>query len=137
MWPLFLIQTFNQKKIVKVENIQKNLISFSFGYPTSSTTVTTAVTHLSNQNYEICIRRAAGYCLICYRYTHILSCFLFIKLVHEILFFTSFEFCLVNQLCKNSLCKKLQQHFFGFSDTSQNSFYRWTKISNLNIKLLI
>jgi len=38
----------------------------NFGYPTSTTTVTTAVTHLSNQNYEICIRRAAGYCLICY-----------------------------------------------------------------------
>jgi len=38
----------------------------NFGYPTSSTTVTTAVTHLSNQKYDICIRRAAGYCLICY-----------------------------------------------------------------------
>lgn len=38
----------------------------NFAFPTSSTTVTTAVTHLSNQKYEICIRRAAGYCYICY-----------------------------------------------------------------------
>jgi hypothetical protein len=38
----------------------------NFGYPIKHTTVTTAVTHLSNQNYEICIRRAAGYCLVCY-----------------------------------------------------------------------
>jgi len=38
----------------------------NFAFPTSSTTVTTAVTHLSNQVYDICIRRAAGYCYICY-----------------------------------------------------------------------
>ena len=43
------------------------IFSFSFGWPTSTTTVASGVTHLSNQVYDICIRRAAGYCLICYR----------------------------------------------------------------------
>jgi len=38
----------------------------NFAFPTSSTTVTTGVTHLSNQVYDICIRRAATYCYICY-----------------------------------------------------------------------
>jgi len=38
----------------------------NFGWPTSTTTVASGVTHLSNQVYDICIRRAAGYCLICY-----------------------------------------------------------------------
>merc|ERR1719219_145850 len=38
----------------------------NFGYPSSATTVTSTITHLSNQNYDICIRRASGYCLICY-----------------------------------------------------------------------
>ena len=39
---------------------------FSFGFPTSATTVTSGVTHLSNQKYDICIRRAKSYCYICY-----------------------------------------------------------------------
>ena len=43
---------------------------FSFAFPTaitsSSTTITTTTTHLNNQNYNICIRRASGYCYICY-----------------------------------------------------------------------
>lgn len=43
--------------------------SFSnFGYPTTNTDTTVAddTTHLSNQLYQICIRRASGYCYICY-----------------------------------------------------------------------
>jgi len=38
----------------------------NFGFPTSATTVTSGVTHLSSQKYDICIRRASGYCYICY-----------------------------------------------------------------------
>merc|ERR1739848_980830 len=38
----------------------------NFGFPPTITTVTSAVTHLSNQHYDICIRRAKGYCYICY-----------------------------------------------------------------------
>jgi len=38
----------------------------NFGFPTSATAVTSKVTHLSNQKYDICIRRASGYCYICY-----------------------------------------------------------------------
>jgi len=42
----------------------------NFGFPTSSTTVGSGTTHLSNQNYDICIRRGAGYCYICYSPTN-------------------------------------------------------------------
>jgi len=38
----------------------------NFGFPPTITAVTSAVTHLSNQHYDICIRRASGYCYICY-----------------------------------------------------------------------
>merc|ERR1712156_350734 len=38
----------------------------SFGYPPTATTVTSGVTHLQNQVYDICFRRASGYCYICY-----------------------------------------------------------------------
>merc|ERR1711935_1022123 len=38
----------------------------NFGFPPTITTVTSGVTHLSNQHYDICIRRASGYCYICY-----------------------------------------------------------------------
>merc|ERR1712223_2296946 len=38
----------------------------NFGFPSSATTVTSGVTHLSSQKYDICIRRASGYCYICY-----------------------------------------------------------------------
>merc|ERR1739844_157945 len=38
----------------------------NFGFPTSATTTTSAATHLSNQKYDICIRRAKSYCIICY-----------------------------------------------------------------------
>jgi len=38
----------------------------NFGFPPTITTVTSAVTHLSNQHYDICIRRTTGYCYICY-----------------------------------------------------------------------
>merc|ERR1712238_173892 len=38
----------------------------NFGFPPTITAVTSAVTHLSNQHYDICIRRASGSCYICY-----------------------------------------------------------------------
>jgi len=40
----------------------------SFGFSTSNTATSTAVTttHLQNQNYQICVRREKGYCYICY-----------------------------------------------------------------------
>jgi len=38
----------------------------NFGWPTTAATVTAGVTHLSNQKYDICVRRGAGYCYICY-----------------------------------------------------------------------
>ena len=40
----------------------------NFGFPPTITAVTSKVTHLSNQHYDICIRRASGSCYICYRY---------------------------------------------------------------------
>ena len=42
------------------------ILFFSFGYPPTATTVTSGVTHLQNQVYDICFRRASGYCYICY-----------------------------------------------------------------------
>merc|ERR1719273_2324791 len=38
----------------------------NFGFSPTATTVTSTVTHLSDQKYDICIRRASGYCYICY-----------------------------------------------------------------------
>lgn len=38
----------------------------NFAFPPTATVVTNGVTHLSNQAYDICIRRASGYCAICY-----------------------------------------------------------------------
>jgi len=38
----------------------------NFAFPSSATTTTSGTTHLSNQKYDICIRRASGYCYICY-----------------------------------------------------------------------
>merc|ERR1711992_249913 len=38
----------------------------SFGFPPTITVVTTSVTHLQNQYYDVCIRRASSYCYICY-----------------------------------------------------------------------
>merc|ERR1719400_1688164 len=38
----------------------------NFGFPPTITTVTSGVTHLTNQHYDICIRRASGSCYICY-----------------------------------------------------------------------
>ena len=45
-----------------------NVLHCSFGYPTTNTATTVAddTTHLSNQLYQICIRRTSGYCYICY-----------------------------------------------------------------------
>ena len=40
-------------------------LHYSYGFTTDAT-VGSSTTHLSNQNYNICIRRAAGYCYICY-----------------------------------------------------------------------
>merc|ERR1711997_332402 len=45
----------------------------SFGFPPTITAVTAGVTHLSNQHYDICIRRASGSCYICYSPTIIVS----------------------------------------------------------------
>merc|ERR1719273_2634638 len=38
----------------------------NFGFSPTATTVISTVTHLSDQKYDICIRRASGYCYICY-----------------------------------------------------------------------
>merc|ERR1712038_1756904 len=38
----------------------------NFGFSPTATTVTSTVTHLSDQKYDICIRRASAYCYICY-----------------------------------------------------------------------
>merc|ERR1739846_164911 len=45
----------------------------NFGFPPTITAVTAGVTHLSNQHYDICIRRASGSCYICYSPTIIVS----------------------------------------------------------------
>merc|ERR1711971_500630 len=45
----------------------------SFGFPPTITAVTAGVTHLSNQHYDICIRRASGSCYICYSPTIIVA----------------------------------------------------------------
>merc|ERR1712127_21171 len=45
----------------------------NFGFPPTITAVTSAVAHLSNQHYDICIRRASGNCYICYSPTIIVS----------------------------------------------------------------
>jgi len=38
----------------------------NFGFSPTATTVVSTVTHLSEQSYDICIRRASGMCYICY-----------------------------------------------------------------------
>merc|ERR1711981_1429561 len=38
----------------------------NFGFSPTATAVTSSVTHLSEQSYDICIRRASGMCYICY-----------------------------------------------------------------------
>eukprot|EP00095_Tigriopus_kingsejongensis_P007971 maker-scaffold135_size322082-snap-gene-2.13 protein:Tk07971 transcript:maker-scaffold135_size322082-snap-gene-2.13-mRNA-1 annotation:"hypothetical protein KGM_18655" len=38
----------------------------SFNFPTTATAIPATATHLSEQNYNLCIRREAGYCSICY-----------------------------------------------------------------------
>ena len=38
----------------------------SFNWDTSATTVAATQYHLSSQNYDICIRRARGYCSVCF-----------------------------------------------------------------------
>merc|ERR1739838_741834 len=45
----------------------------NFGFPPTITAVTAGVTHLSNQHYDICIRRASGSCYICYSPTIIVA----------------------------------------------------------------
>merc|ERR1712172_410542 len=44
----------------------------NFGFPTTGD-VTASVTHLSNQHYDICIRRASSFCYICYSPTIIVT----------------------------------------------------------------
>ena len=41
----------------------------SYNYPTTSTAISATATHLSNQDYTICIRQEAGKCAICYTAT--------------------------------------------------------------------
>ena len=38
----------------------------SFNFDTSASSVATTQYHLTDQNYDICIRRARGYCSVCY-----------------------------------------------------------------------
>merc|ERR1712038_824383 len=38
----------------------------NFGFSPTATAVTSSVTHLSEQDYDICVRRASGMCYICY-----------------------------------------------------------------------
>ena len=38
----------------------------TFNWDTSATSVAVSQTHLSSQQYDICIRRARGYCSVCY-----------------------------------------------------------------------
>ena len=38
----------------------------SFNWDTSASTIAASQTHLSNQYYDICIRRDRGYCSVCY-----------------------------------------------------------------------
>ena len=38
----------------------------SFNWDTSASSIATSQTHLSNQYYDICIRRTQGYCSVCY-----------------------------------------------------------------------
>jgi len=45
----------------------------SYGFPPTITAVTAGVTHLANQHYDICIRRASGSCFICYSATIIVT----------------------------------------------------------------
>ena len=44
----------------------------SFAYPAANTNAATAdsTTHLQNQNYQVCVRRAAGMCYICWAAWH-------------------------------------------------------------------
>ena len=38
----------------------------SFNFPTTSSTVSSTVTHLSNQLYHMCWRQERGYCAVCF-----------------------------------------------------------------------
>ena len=38
----------------------------SFNWDTSASTIASSQTHLSDQYYDICIRRERGYCYVCY-----------------------------------------------------------------------
>ena len=44
----------------------KWLFLFSFNFPTATTSLTSGVTHLARQNYQVCIRRGINFCYICY-----------------------------------------------------------------------
>ena len=51
---------------------ENNFFPLSFGWPTgyggggTTTNAASNYVHLANQDYDICIRRASGYCYICY-----------------------------------------------------------------------
>ena len=59
----------SKSKLFYIFSIEGTIASFN--WDTSSTTALTTTTalanaHLSDQNYDICIRRARGYCSICF-----------------------------------------------------------------------
>ena len=52
--------------IIMIPFNQSNYFGFSFNFPTTSTSLSSTVTHLSSQHYSICFRRASGYCAVCF-----------------------------------------------------------------------
>jgi len=38
----------------------------NFNFPTATTSLTSGITHLARQNYQVCIRRGINFCYICY-----------------------------------------------------------------------
>ncbi|TRY62048.1 hypothetical protein TCAL_13257, partial [Tigriopus californicus] len=53
-------------KICLKESMSSNLALFDFNFPTTGTTVTSTVTHLSSQCYTMCFRQEEGKCAICF-----------------------------------------------------------------------
>ena len=50
----------------KIFSVSNTGTTASFNWDTSATVVAQKQTHLSNQYYDVCFRRARGYCSICY-----------------------------------------------------------------------
>ena len=62
------IVILQHQHISDIVSFNRWFIHDSFGYLTSNTASSTdeATTHLSNQNYRICVRREKSYCYICW-----------------------------------------------------------------------